>query len=88
VRHIDRFEAEGLLRRDPDPTDRRVARISLTDAGRTRYEEIAAIAADVDRELRGLLTEREEKVVRSVLGRLRAHTSPPTPTLTIERDAE
>ena len=85
VRHIDRLETEGLLRREPDPRDRRVARISLTDAGHTRFDELADIAASVDRELRDLLSEREEKVLRTTLARLRAHT---TPTLTTERDAE
>lgn len=36
---IDGLERQGLVRRDPDPKDRRVKRIALTDAGR------AAIAA-------------------------------------------
>lgn len=41
---IDGLERDGLARRDPDPTDRRAKRISLTDAG-----EAAAAASEASR---------------------------------------
>ena len=75
VRHLDRLEIDGLVRRDPDPNDRRVARISLTPAGQRHFAELAEIAHAMDAELRSLITEREERVFRSVLERLRAHAT-------------
>jgi DNA-binding MarR family transcriptional regulator len=33
-RFVDRLEAEGLVRREPDPEDRRALQVVLTDAGR------------------------------------------------------
>ncbi|MDQ6772973.1 MAG: MarR family transcriptional regulator, partial [Candidatus Dormibacteraeota bacterium] len=32
------LEAEGLARREPDPTDRRVARVAITARGRERLD--------------------------------------------------
>ncbi|MGZ4683176.1 MAG: MarR family winged helix-turn-helix transcriptional regulator [Acidimicrobiales bacterium] len=80
VRHIDRLEADGLVRRDPDPRDRRVTRISLTPAGKEHFGELAEIARAVDGELRGLITEREERVFLSVLDRMRAHATQAAPS--------
>ena len=42
----DRLESRGLVNRTPDPDDRRVKRLVLTDAGRSlRAELVAAIHA-------------------------------------------
>jgi len=35
---IDRLETRGLVRRQPDPSDRRGVRVELTDAGRTSVD--------------------------------------------------
>ena len=53
-RLCDRLEATGLLRRVPDPRDRREVRLLLTPAGRRLLEELrerrrAALAAVLDR---------------------------------------
>jgi DNA-binding MarR family transcriptional regulator len=53
-RLCDRLEATGLLRRVPDPRDRREVRLLLTPAGRRLLEEVrgqrrAALAAVLDR---------------------------------------
>ena len=36
---VDRMEALGWIERRPDPEDRRVNRLSLTDAGRQKFAE-------------------------------------------------
>lgn len=77
VRHIDRLEADGLVRRDPDPDDRRVTRISLTAAGRRHFEQTAAIATEIDHDLRTALTGREADVLRRALAKLRDRTAEP-----------
>lgn len=40
LRVVDDLEAQGMLRRDPDPRDRRALRLSLTAAGETAEREI------------------------------------------------
>ncbi|MFG3696428.1 MarR family winged helix-turn-helix transcriptional regulator [Micromonospora sp. NPDC047620] len=37
-RQIHGLEGLGLVRRDPDPTDRRAARLSLTEEGQRRFD--------------------------------------------------
>jgi DNA-binding MarR family transcriptional regulator len=48
---VDALEAEGLLRREPDPTDRRAQRLALTHSGyelmHRAHGERIAMAADV-----------------------------------------
>jgi DNA-binding MarR family transcriptional regulator len=36
---IDRLEAQGLVRREPDPADRRGVKVLLTDAGRRSVDD-------------------------------------------------
>jgi DNA-binding MarR family transcriptional regulator len=46
-RRIDRAEAAGLVRRDPDPDDRRARLVVLTDAGRDVVARLAPRLVDV-----------------------------------------
>nr|WP_239542835.1 MarR family transcriptional regulator [Micromonospora terminaliae] len=41
-RQIGGLEALGLVRRDPDPTDRRAAQLSLTEEGTRRFDAARA----------------------------------------------
>ena len=49
---IDRLAAAGLVRREPDPTDKRGVLVTLTGRGRTRVD---AALADLVRRERALL---------------------------------
>jgi MarR family transcriptional regulator, transcriptional regulator for hemolysin len=82
VRHLDRLEREGLVVRRRDEQDRRVMRVDITAAGRRRHELLARVAADVDREIRALMSDVEERTLRAVLHRLGAYASTaPRPTI-------
>ena len=70
VRHLDKLADEGLVKRRRDDQDRRVARVYLTAAGRKRLKELTAVQAEVDDELRSLLTEREIEVLGKTLMRI------------------
>jgi DNA-binding MarR family transcriptional regulator len=43
---IDRLERRGLLRREPDPADRRVSRVTLTEEGAALGPKIRAAVAE------------------------------------------
>jgi DNA-binding MarR family transcriptional regulator len=73
VRHLDKLAHEGLVERRRDESDRRVARVYLTSAGRQRLEELGRVQEEVDRELRALLTEREIEVLGKTLMRIHEH---------------
>ena len=48
---VDRLENDGLVRRIPDPDDRRSVLASVTDSGRTRYTAGAAALARAQQDL-------------------------------------
>jgi len=73
---VDRAERDGVVARKPDPADRRVGRVWLTDRGRTLIQTVLpAHAKQVHAVLRGL-PARERKELRRLLGTLRDHLSP------------
>jgi MarR family transcriptional regulator, transcriptional regulator for hemolysin len=73
VRHLDKLAEEGLVERRPDPDDRRIVRVVVTDAGRTRLAQLHDVAHDVDEELRGILTKRDVEVLGRALPRIHAY---------------
>jgi MarR family transcriptional regulator, transcriptional regulator for hemolysin len=87
VRHIDRLESEGLLTRRRDDVDRRVTRIDITTAGRQRHRELGEVSARTDAELRSLISDHDEQIVRSVLQRFTDHVAASNDSTTNERDA-
>ena len=63
-RMLDRLEASGWVRREPDQSDRRVRRVYLTEAIEPSVRELRKIAAEVRREaLVGLSDEELDKFV-------------------------
>ncbi|KAB2971427.1 MarR family transcriptional regulator [Streptomyces sp. SS1-1] len=61
---VDALEANGKVRRAPDPTNRRVIRIELTDDGRAALRELHRARRSAAEEILAPLTEEQ----RSVLG--------------------
>jgi DNA-binding MarR family transcriptional regulator len=70
---IDGLEAEGLLVRGRDPTDRRRHLVELTSAGRRRLEAARGAAEQVEHELLAPLSEPERRRLHAYLSRLAAH---------------
>jgi DNA-binding MarR family transcriptional regulator len=67
-RLIDRLEAKGWVRREPDASDRRAWRVRLTDETEPAMKTMRAIAAEVRRDaLAGLSVEERERFVDTLL---------------------
>ncbi|WP_329086121.1 MULTISPECIES: MarR family winged helix-turn-helix transcriptional regulator [unclassified Streptosporangium] len=64
---IDRLTAAGLVRRRPDPEDRRGVLVSLTDAGRTRVDGAFADLLRRERDLLSGLGKREQQALSGLL---------------------
>jgi DNA-binding MarR family transcriptional regulator len=67
---VDRLEADGLVRRNPHPTDRRTTLVEITDDGRARRETATSAVTGVDFGLRGL-TERQTEQLTDLLAKVR-----------------
>ncbi len=67
---IDRLEADGLVRRAPDPNDRRSRLAVLTAAGRKAHEQGSRIQQQAERDLFGALTPEESQQLAAALGKL------------------
>jgi DNA-binding MarR family transcriptional regulator len=75
VRAIDLLVKRGLITRDPDPADRRRARLELTNAGRALYLEIEEGAIANEMFLRSGLTAAEIRTLESILARIDAQVN-------------
>ena len=64
----DRLEERGLVERRPDPRDRRVKLLHLTDEGRRVRDEVRARMAVPPAELQALSAE-DLRMLREILGR-------------------
>src|SRR5258708_4272593 len=67
---IDRVSAAGWVERRPDPEDRRVNRLYLTDAGRKLMAKVEPGQTALVREVFGKLTEEELRQLHALLQRL------------------
>lgn len=69
-RRIDRAEADGFVRRQPDPTDRRAQLVSLTDEGRRAIDEFTPhLLATVERIVADLSPPEVDTLI-DLLGRM------------------
>jgi DNA-binding MarR family transcriptional regulator len=68
TRLAKKLEREGLLRRERDPKDNRVVRLSLTEKGRRLIEGLYEHHVRFERRIRSLLSAEELADLRRVLG--------------------
>lgn len=69
-RALARMEREGLVRRESDPQDRRITRVSLSPDGRLRMDELkTVVVAEINRMLDGFSAE-EVRILNAWLARI------------------
>jgi DNA-binding MarR family transcriptional regulator len=67
---IDRLEADGLVSRELDPSDRRSRLAVITSSGRKAYAEGTRVQQDAERELFGVLSPDEAAQLLQLIGKL------------------
>jgi DNA-binding MarR family transcriptional regulator len=72
---VDRLEAEHLVRRTPDPADRRTVLAELTGAGRQRYEAGLEVVGNFERQLLEAYSVEERMMLHTLLTRLEGRAS-------------
>ncbi len=75
VGYLDRLEGRGLLRREPDPSDRRAKIVVVTGEAVPTLAEIRNATAAVRREATHGLPAEELQVLRRALGLMRDNLS-------------
>ena len=79
---LDRLEQAGLVRRLPDPNDRRGVQVELTDQGKQLYEDAIGVQGRKEAFFAAALTKSEQKQLNGLLRKLmvefeRAEGGPP-----------
>ncbi|WP_406859454.1 MarR family transcriptional regulator [Streptomyces sp. HUAS MG47] len=67
---VDGLEAAGRVRRAPDPTNRRVVRIELTDAGRATLRELRSARRAAAEDILAPLTGEQRDLLGGLLSAL------------------
>lgn len=68
---LDRLERAGLVRRKPDPDDRRAVRVELTEKGRQTWGAAVDVQAEKERRIAAAaLNDKEKDVLNAHLRRL------------------
>ncbi|HEY1574515.1 MAG TPA: MarR family winged helix-turn-helix transcriptional regulator [Pseudonocardiaceae bacterium] len=70
--HLNAMEADGLITRQREPTNRRVHQVRLTEQGEQLFHHLAAAARSHDKRLRSGLTQDELATLAQLLAKLRA----------------
>jgi DNA-binding MarR family transcriptional regulator len=70
---LDRLEARGLVRRLPNPDDRRGLAVELTGAGRELVDGLVGEHVENEREMLSALSEREREQLTRIMRKLLAH---------------
>ena len=67
---LARMERDGLIKRTPDPNDKRSALVQLTELGRSRADQALGAAMEVNGIAAGALSDAELPVYLDMLGRI------------------
>ena len=67
TKRLDRLEARGLIRRDPDPADRRGTLVTLTDAGLATIDTVASEHVQNEKQLIAPLPRNERTTLTQLL---------------------
>lgn len=70
----------GLVRTDPDPTDRRAVIVRRTPAGDRVADELRRVIADLENTWAEQVGKDQYATFRAVLDELGSHRAPPSPT--------
>ncbi len=68
---VDQLEVKGLVRRDPDPTDRRATLVAATPAGQQLYAKVSAERRGKSSEYFARLSAEDRAELARILGQLR-----------------
>jgi MarR family transcriptional regulator, transcriptional regulator for hemolysin len=82
---IDRLQSRSLVERHPDPDDRRVWRVDITDAGRALAKQVVEIDEVLRKELRHGIGREERQALSWVLTRLQHNLKSTIPENTTTR---
>lgn len=67
---LDGLERDGLVRRDPDPSDRRAKIVSLTETGTRAIKATEPLRLELTERIFGVLSDEERKSLDDLLDRL------------------
>ena len=70
TKRLDRLQARGLIRRDPDPADRRGTLVTLTAAGLATIDTVASAHVQNEERLVGTLSPNKRKTLTRLLREL------------------
>jgi MarR family transcriptional regulator for hemolysin len=68
--HLNALEAQGLVRRWRDESNKRVQQVELTDEGNAMFDRLRGVATKHDQRLRSRLSEREVAQLSKLLHKL------------------
>lgn len=77
---LDRMERDGLVKRTPDPADRRAQRITLTPAGLTAQKPVMAVVERILADVFNDIPDRALDTTKDVLRRILTNSNKEIPT--------
>jgi DNA-binding MarR family transcriptional regulator len=76
TKRLDKLEEAGLIKREPDPNDRRGTLITLTAAGSSLIDKLTAAHLENERQLISSLTAAERERLADLLRKLQLGLPP------------
>lgn len=77
--HLNAMDARGLIARTRDTANRRIQVVTLTQAGEAAFLRLREAAMAFDAQLRTDLSDTDVATLGTLLDRLAANATPPTP---------